>query len=111
MFKKSNRINRTEFAEYFKVGRRFHVGNFTLIYSPAPTLGVSVVVGKKVFKEAVDRNKLRRRVYAVTRIHFSTNLLDSGVFIIISKPTAKKLERKNIKLEIESLLALTPKSR
>lgn len=111
MFKKSNRLNRAEFAEYFKIGRRFTSDNFTLLYSPTPTLGVSVVVGKKVFKEAVDRNKLRRRVYAAARIYFNNNLINKGTFIIISKPTAKKLERKNIKLEIESLLALTPKSR
>ena len=111
MFKKSQRLNRTDFNEYFKIGRRIHSANFTLIYSPAPVFLISVVAGKKVFKEAVDRNRLRRRVYAIARVYFVHLEISQGVFLIIAKPTAKKLERKAIKIEMETLLALASKAR
>ena len=64
MFKKTERLNRTAFSAYFKIGQRYHTDYFTLVHSPAPVKAVAVVVGKKVFKGAVDRNMLRRRVYA-----------------------------------------------
>ena len=108
MFKKSERLNRTAFTEYFKIGRRFHTDDFTLIYSPAPIKGVAVVVGKKVFKGAVDRNTLRRRVYDVTRLVLQDT---SGVYVIIAKPSAKNLNQSAVVPAITSLLASTLKAR
>ncbi len=108
MFKKSERLNRSAFAEYFKIGRRFHGDDFTLVYSPAPVRAVAVVVGKKVFKGAVDRNTLRRRVYGATRILLQGK---SGVYVIITKPTAKNLHQSQIVPTITSLLASTLKAR
>lgn len=109
MFKKSQRLDRTQFSEYFKIGRRFHSDHFTLVFVAAPLLLVSVVVGKKVHKLAVDRNNLRRRVYAAVRESLVSN--QRGVFIIIAKPTAKQINRKDVPAEISQLLALTNKSR
>lgn len=111
MFKKTERLNRITFTEYFKVGRRFHSGNFTLIYSPAPVRAVAVVVGKKVYKRAVDRNTLRRRVYEAVRVNLLTQGITSGIFIVISKPTAKNCTQNLISPEIMSLLATVSKPR
>ncbi|MES2966902.1 MAG: ribonuclease P protein component [Patescibacteria group bacterium] len=108
MFKKSERITRTAFTQYFKIGRRFHTDFFTLIYSPAPMRGVAVVVGKKVFKEAVDRNTLRRRVYAAARTSLQTS---TGIYLIIAKPTAKNLNQKDVAPAIAELLATALKAR
>ena len=109
MFKKTQRLNRTAFTNYFKIGRRFHSDNFTLIYSPTPFFAAAVVVGKKVHKQAVDRNTLRRRVYAAVRMYMDDTINAKGMYIIISKPTAKNLTRLAIAPEISSLLATTLK--
>jgi ribonuclease P protein component len=107
MFKKSERLNRLVFNQYFKIGRRSHTDYFTVVYSPAPFKAVAVVVGKKVFKGAVDRNTLKRRVYAIAR-----NQIDgTGVYLIIAKPTANKLVQAEIAPSISTLLATTSKSR
>jgi ribonuclease P protein component len=111
MFKKTERLNRTAFSGYFKIGRRFNSDNFTLIYSPAPVRAVAVVVGKKVFKGAVDRNTLRRRVYAAARTILDTQEVSTGIYIIIAKPTAKNCNQAAIVPEIESLLAMVVKPR
>jgi ribonuclease P protein component len=111
MFKKSERLNRTKFTEYFKIGRRFHSDNFTLVYSPAPFRAVAVVVGKKVHKGAVDRNTLRRRVYAAIRSVCENEQITTGIYIVISKPAAKNIKRSMVAPEITSLLATTKKPR
>ena len=111
MFKKSERLNRTKFAEYFKIGRRFHSDNFTAIYYPAPMRAVAVVVGKKVHKGAVERNTLRRRVYAALRAVFESEAVATGIYIIICKPAAKNLERSAVLPEVASLLATISKPR
>ena len=108
MFKKSERLNRIAFTKYFKIGRRYHTDDFTLIYSPAPVRGVAVVVGKKVFKNAVERNTLRRRVYGAARVVLNDA---TGVYVIITKPSAKNLNQAKIAPAIASLLASTLKAR
>lgn len=85
MFKKNQRLSRSEFSQYFKVGKKHNSPLFTIITHPHPTIKTVVVVGKKVSKSAVKRNAIRRRVYASLR-----NVLVeggcSGVFIVIVKP-------------------------
>lgn len=111
MFKKSERLNRIKFTEYFKRGQRFHSENFTLIFTPAPLRSTAVVVGKKVFKSAVDRNTLRRRVYAAIRSHLERDGTTSGIYIIISKPNAKHIAKSAIVIELGTLLASVGKPR
>ena len=93
MFKKSERLSRSEFSEYFKVGRRHHFKHYTIITTPLPTLKVSVVVGKKVAKAASKRNTFKRRVYAVLRKVLLSNEY-KGVMIVMLKPTYSSLPRK-----------------
>lgn len=111
MFSKNERLDRTEFTRYFKIGKRTQSENFTLFYSPASVLAVAVVVGKKVHKLAVDRNTLRRRVYATLRSVLDEKTGTVGIYIIISKPTAKIITQAAIAPEIKTLLATVLKSR
>ncbi len=113
MFKKSQRLDRATFTQYFKTGRRFQSSNLTLVYIPGVPFGVSAVVGKKVAKQAVDRNRTRRRIYAATRRFFGVQTDIAGVHIIIAKPTAAKITRLVLAAETAELLALahTPKAR
>jgi len=107
MFKKSERLNRTAFTQYFKIGKRSQTDYFTMVYSPAPVRAVAVVVGKKVYKGAVERNTLRRRVYAAVRSVVGT----TGVYVIICKPTAKNLTQSEVAPAVTALLATVSKAR
>lgn len=82
MFPQEHRLGRTAFAQVYKRGRRTHTAGLTLIWRAAPFYKAAVVVGKKVAKNAVERNRLRRRLYAVLR---EANL-QSGHIIVIAKP-------------------------
>lgn len=78
MLTKNTRLNREEFTEVFKSGKRIHGDAFTLIYSPSMALPkASVVVSKKVAGNVVSRNLLKRRLYNVikTDLHQDTILL------------------------------------
>ncbi len=102
MFKKTERLGRDQFDSFFKTGKRHHSEYATLVYSPYPTLHASVVVSKKVHKSAVARNTLRRRIYAQLRTLKEREC--TGVFIMVLKPTFKKLTRLEAKQHVESLI-------
>lgn len=104
MLAKSQRLSRSRFLEFFKTGRRAHTPHFTLVYTPAPTFHGAVVVGKKVYKKAHDRNRLRRRIYgALYRWQQETQA--SGVFIIVAKPPATSLTQRELAPAVRALLA------
>lgn len=104
MLAKKERLDRKEFDRFFASGRRFHTKNLQLIYSPHPTFHGSVVVGKKVFKLAVRRNRLRRQLYAAL---YQVKVRDerTGVYIVLAKPSAGTLSKNALRPEVEALVA------
>jgi ribonuclease P protein component len=99
MFKKNQRLSKPEFSEYFEKGVKHHFKHFSIVTTPLSSLKVSVVVGKKVAKLAVRRNKLRRRIYAQLK-KLSENHCLHGVLIIIAKPSYNSLLRKSGSAEL-----------
>jgi ribonuclease P protein component len=97
MFRKNQRLTRSEFTHYFKHARRRHFEHFSLLGTKLEktpqTLKVAVVVGKKVSKSAVRRNALRRRVYSTARAVLE-EVSYRGVLIVILKPSYNQLSRK-----------------
>lgn len=93
MFKKSERLSRSEFSAYFKTGKRHHFPHLTIITYPLSNRKVSVVVGKKVAKSAVRRNIIKRKVNAVLRSVLTENNFQ-GVLIVVLKPAFSSLSRK-----------------
>lgn len=81
---------------------RKHSPTAQLVYHPLSTLSVAVVVPKKVEKKAVNRNKLRRRVYTIMQ-----NTEQKGVFIFILKANARNLLFTELKEEIMALVKKT----
>lgn len=109
MFKKTERLNRSEFSEYFRVGKRQHFPHLTIITSPYISRKVSVVVSKKVAKSAVRRNTIKRRIYATLR----TLLVPAefqGVFIVIVKPSINSLSKKAVDELLKESIAQVLKS-
>lgn len=101
---KRDRLTTTLFKHFFKTGKRFHGRYCTLVYTPHDTRKISVVVGKKVYKRAVDRNRLRRQLYSIvssyTKEHNCT-----GVFQCLVKPAAAAAPVASVKYELQELLA------
>lgn len=104
MLAKKERLNREAFNRFFASGKRYHSPNFQLIHSPFERFHGSVVVGKKVFKSAVRRNRLRRQVYGQLYRAKATGP-QTGVYILIAKPSAGTLTKAKLAPEVETLLA------
>lgn len=106
MLKKKERLTKKEFDRFFSLGRRYHSPAFSLIYSPTPEFHGAVVVGKKVYKKAVDRNRLRRQLYNIIyRASQEKNL--KGVYIVLSKPPAKEASFSELRDVLEAVINLT----
>lgn len=102
MLKKNRRLTTAEFDRYFSKGRRYHSPNLTLVYTYTGNFHGSVVVGKKVYKKAVDRNKLRRQLYQIIyRWQKSGN--PKGVYIVLTKPTVRGVDFATLRLEAKKL--------
>ena len=102
MFKKAERLSRSEFERYFKSGKRYTTPNLTLIHTPHPQLHVGVVVSKKVDKKAHERNQLRRRVYG--KLYRALKPTKTGVFIMLLKPPFKSLAKNEQTQEVQKIL-------
>ncbi len=104
MLKKKERLSRAAFNHFFSIGKRRHSFNVQLLYTPHTSFHGSVVVGKKVFKKAVDRNALRRSLYGVLYRHHKAADC-TGVYILVVKPSAKNTTSKKLLTEVAELLS------
>jgi ribonuclease P protein component len=94
-------MNRAVFARA-AAGKRFSSAHLTLVASPAVG-GVSsyaAVISKKTAARAVDRNLLRRRLYAVLRAKGAT----PRSYIVYAKGGAVTLPFATLQSELETLL-------
>lgn len=103
MLKKKERLTKKEFDRSFSVGKRTHSPTVQLIYEPTDAFHGAAVVGKKVYKKAVDRNRLRRRMYGVLyRYHTEHPLM--GTYILIAKPALKEVQKSEFTQQIENVI-------
>ena len=99
MLAKKERLNRVQFNTAFSSGKRLHVAYMQVIVSPSPSFHGSIVVPKKVYKRAVDRNKLRRQLYAVLYEYSKSCQLHKTVIVVV-KPAIKGVSFKVFKPEL-----------
>lgn len=104
MFNKAHRLPKKEFDYYFKNSRSYQNDAAILRFAPFNTYKVAVVVGKKVSKRAVVRNRARRQIYAAIRRYHQTNPL-LGVYICMAKPAFLKLPKKDHDRVLADLLS------
>jgi ribonuclease P protein component len=109
MLAKKERLTRKEFDLHFKQGRRFHADVFQLIVSPSPTFHGAVVVGKKVYPHAVDRNRVRRSLYPILA-QFGKGKRVSNTLIVITKPALVKLTGTQAREALRGLLSTAVKT-
>ena len=103
MLSKKERLTRTEFSRSFSVGKRHHSPLVQLVLQKTSSFHGSVVVGKKVYAKAVDRNKLRRRIYSILYTHAQQGLFPYTC-IVIAKPPAKDASYAVLKETLNKLL-------
>ncbi len=101
MLSKNKRIPRALFKPLLESKKYFNSQNFSLRTALANETRVAVSVSKKISKKAVIRNKIRRRVYSVTRTFIPH--LPKRLFLLIAKPGAEKTKGENLKDELGEL--------
>jgi ribonuclease P protein component len=104
------RISRAAFPAILKSGQRYHGTFVSAVAISSLSPQISVVVSKKVAKSAVDRNRLRRRVYGVAERFIAEASLPATVIFLL-KPGALRATRQVIAAETMALLAQITKSR
>lgn len=104
MLTKKKRLTRIQFDSAFSKGRRIHSPLLQVIVAQSHSFHGAVVVGKKVYKKAVDRNTLRRQLYAIVYQFSKSNNVTTKTFITITKPAITKATKQEIRSELEHAL-------
>ncbi len=109
MLPKKRRIQRSDFGQILKTGKSVSSSFVSLKYGRValPQSSFSVVVSKAVSKKAVERNKLRRRIYSIiTKLKNRVTPGYQAAFFV--KKEAAALSFKKLEQEISALLSKTP---
>jgi ribonuclease P protein component len=102
MFSRPYRLrSQLEIKRVYRRGRVQHSPNFSLTYLPnyQAQNRLTVVVGTKVSKKSVQRNKMRRRVRAAIR-ELWPQLKTGYDMIVIVKKDLSKLEHSQLKQQL-----------
>lgn len=106
MLSQKSRINRRSFNDAFSKGQFFggeHLSGKIMPYHNDSSTRFACVVQKKFLKRAVDRNRLRRRVYA--GLAPLVNRVKPGFAIIIfAKPSLLTIDFSELQAMLANLL-------
>jgi ribonuclease P protein component len=92
MLSKANRLSVKEFDLVVKTGRELYSPVFTLKYIGANNLKFSPTAPKKIFKTAVLRNRVRRRIYAAVREIISERKINPSMIVLIIKKDIAEID-------------------
>ncbi|MCD5396584.1 MAG: ribonuclease P protein component [Candidatus Pacebacteria bacterium] len=102
MIKKKNRLKIKEFQNLFKIGKKKHTTLFLIIiqeHQEYAKIGISIP--KKIYKKAVIRNSIKRKIYNFLKKEKLINLKKH--FLIIIKKKADYSNEENLN-EIKKIL-------
>lgn len=102
MLPKSSRISRALFSVLLKSGKYFNSEHFLLRVAPLAEIRVSASVSKKVSKQAVVRNKIRRRIYSFMREVLPD--IKPSLYLIVAKPGAYAIKGDELRSELVRLI-------
>ena len=105
MLAKKNRLTTKKFQEVFKKGEVIHTPLFMgrKMFSVDKNSHFAVVVSKKIARRAVDRNKMRRRVYAEIE-NILPNISPPIQMIIFLKKEVANLTKKDFRKQLQKYL-------
>ena len=106
-FKKAERLRRrSEFSALFKSGKRIHSEYLTVILSTntSDVRRLGLVVGKKVRKEAVRRNRMKRLLREFFRLN-KHRLSASQDILIVARKDFSFMKYRDLCSKLEKVLA------
>ena len=106
-FKKAERLRRrSEFSALFKSGKRIHSEYLTVILSTntSDVRRLGLVVGKKVRKEAVRRNRMKRLLREFFRLN-KHRLPASQDILIVARKDFSFMKYRDLSSKLEEVLA------
>lgn len=106
-FKKNERLRRRiEFSALFKSGKRIHSEYLTVILSTntSDVRRLGLVVGKKVRKEAVRRNRMKRLLREFFRLN-KHRLSASQDILIVARKDFSFMKYRDLSSKLEEVLA------
>lgn len=74
------------------------------VTSKQPTSRIAVIVSKKVYKQAVKRNRIRRRIYNIVRHELPVITRSYDITITIFSPEVLLLDFPSLEHELKLLL-------
>jgi len=105
---KKHRLSHKDFSHIPHKGRRRVDGTYFSLSVSVGGVGTSTktacIISKKAIHKAIDRNKIKRRVREIAR-PLIRSTQDPIHFIFYTKQTALKASYKNLKADIETLIA------
>ncbi len=88
----------------YQTGKSLYAPHMKLLWLPASGLKVAVVVSKKVHKSAVVRNRIRRRLYEITRTYAKEQELACHIVCIVQSDVLATLPPQEVSVEMRQLL-------
>lgn len=101
MLSKQNKLNTFDLKELKKAGKRVHSTLFSVTYMASPTQKYGISITKKTYKNAVDRNKAKRRVFAAIK---DLNNKKNGYYNLFLKENIDKISYLELKSDLETVL-------
>ena len=83
---------------------RIIIAKYTTSAPTRPTR-VAVVVSKKIYKSAVKRNRIRRRIFNIVRHDMKQHLQGFDIVLTVISPDALVMTHQQLSLEITKLLS------
>jgi len=106
MLPRENRLTRAEFIETAKKKKVFRSPGFLLSVTYHNEIKAAVVISKKISKNAVGRNKARRRIYAILEELFPSMKRKAYIVVVLKQDTFtssfESLKKELTKLFIEA---------
>ncbi len=103
MLKKANRISTTrELQKVYRGGKTLHTPALVVKFVAKLKIRIGFVVSKKVSKQAVTRNKIKRVLREFMRV--SMPKITSGDYMIVVKPGADKYGPPEVRDQLKKAL-------
>jgi RNase P protein component len=101
MLKKESKLTAEDLLKLKKDGKRVYSTLFSVTYTPESVFKLAVTVPKKIYKNAVDRNRAKRRVFGL--IH-DLSPIKVGYYELFLKKNIDSLTPEQLKNEVCSIL-------
>lgn len=102
MFPKGKRVTTTLFKKLFGLQSPITHGDFLYVkYTPHEDVAVSVVIPKKIYKNAVDRNTAKRRIVPLIK----ESDIKPGIHVFFLKKKIDDVSSQEILKDIQTLIS------